>query len=86
MTTTIDTFLAGIECGKRLDPALFAGDVRWDATVPNWRYGVTGAAALVEELTRWFPAPGEFRELRRTVTPTGETVEYVLVGDYAKDR
>lgn len=78
MSTTITTFLATIERGERIDAALFADAVRWDATVPNWRYGVDGADALRDELARWFGAPGRFEDLRRTATPTGELVEYTL--------
>lgn len=56
----------------------WAAGVRLDATVPNWRLEADGIAAVQAEYSRWFADPGQFEELQRLVTATGEVIDYVL--------
>jgi hypothetical protein len=55
---------------------LYADGVVLDATVPGWRFVVSGDDAVRSEYARWFPVPGELSEVCRQPTPTGEVVEY----------
>jgi hypothetical protein len=73
----VDELLAGIEAGKVPDE-VFSDDAVLDATVPNWRFTVRGAAAVKGELSRWYADPGAFEEVRRTPLPDGELVEFTL--------
>ena len=73
----IDALLAGIEAGD-VPQDVFIEDVLFDATVPNWRFSVFGAAALRAELQRWYADPAEFDDLRRVPLPNGELVEFTL--------
>lgn len=49
-----------------------------DAVVPNWRFDVTGAAAIAAEYGRWFAHAARLDDLRRHPTVSGEVVEYTL--------
>jgi hypothetical protein len=49
-----------------------------DATVPHWRFTISGEAAVRAELGRWYADPGRFEELKRTPLPHGELVEFTL--------
>jgi hypothetical protein len=73
----IDRLLTAIRTGSPVAD-LYRGDAHLDATVPNWRFTVDGAAAIGTEYGRWFIHPGRFSELRRTSTADGEVVEYTL--------
>lgn len=73
----VDALLAGIEAGN-VPQDVFSEDVVLDATVPNWRFSVHGAAALRAELGRWYADRGEFGDLRRVQLPDGELVEFTL--------
>jgi hypothetical protein len=79
ITTTdiVDRLLSAIRTGSPVT-GLYRGDAQLDATVPNWRFTVDGAAAITTEYGRWFAHPGRFSELRRTPTADGEVVEYTL--------
>ncbi|MGE3285382.1 MAG: hypothetical protein AB7J32_04650 [Pseudonocardia sp.] len=76
-TTTVDRFLDAVAAGT-VSADLYTDDVVLDAVVPNWRFAVTGAAAVAAEYARWFADPGRLEELRRLPTATGEVVEYTL--------
>jgi hypothetical protein len=78
MTNPIDSLTHAIEAGTIGEAGVFAPDAVLDATVPNWRYTVNGAADIESELGRWFADPGRFEEIRRTPLPDGELVEFVL--------
>jgi hypothetical protein len=78
MTNPIDTFTNAIETGAIRGAGVFAPGAVLDATVPNWRYTVSGAAGIEAEFGRWYADPGRFEEIRRTVLPDGELVEFVL--------
>jgi hypothetical protein len=74
----VERFLAAIAAAQIGDLEVFADDVELDATVPNWRYTVRGAAAVRQELARWFADPGSLEELRRTPLAGGELIEFTL--------
>jgi hypothetical protein len=78
MTNPVDRFTQAIETASLSDASVFAQDAVLDATVPNWRYTVTGASDIEAELGRWYADPGRFEEIQRTVLPDGELVEFVL--------
>ena len=79
---------AGVTAVDRLVDAIQRGDVMrcdaWapaavvDATVPNWRFTIRGAAAIREEYARWFRDPGSFDAIRRITRPGTEVLEYTL--------
>jgi len=81
-TDPVDAFLAGIE-GAALPADVFCEDVVLDATVPNWRFRVHGAAAVRDELGRWYADVGRFGELQRKRIDGGELVEFTLDWDEA---
>jgi len=75
--TAADRFVAGIETAS-IPVDVFCDDAILDATVPNWRFSVSGAEAIQAELSRWYGNPGHFDALRRMQLPEGEVVEYTL--------
>ena len=78
-TTVVDRFLDAIGHAT-FDSAegIYDSAVQLDATVPGWRFKLTGDQAVRTEYGRWFAAPAEFVELHRHVTATGEVVEYFI--------
>jgi hypothetical protein len=78
MTNPIDRFTQAVANASIGDAGVFAQDAVLDATVPNWRYTVSGAANIAAEFGRWYADPGRFEEIRRTAIPDGELVEFVL--------
>lgn len=80
MTTTdpISEYLTAIENATMAECRALAPDMTLDATVPEWRFTVRGDAAVRQELARWYASPGSFEDLNRTVTPTGELVQFTL--------
>ena len=74
----IDRFTQAIEAASIGEAGVFAPDAVLDATVPLWRFAVTGATNIEAELARWYADPGRFEEMRRTPLPNGELVEFVL--------
>ena len=74
----VDSFLDAILNADMENCAAWAPTVRLDATVPNWRLEAAGVEAVRAEYSRWFADPGQFEELRRHATATGEVVEYLL--------
>ncbi len=73
----VEEFLAGIERAD-LPRGIFCEDVVLDATVPNWRFRVKGADAVVGELAKWYADVGHFEELKRSAIGGGELVEFTL--------
>jgi hypothetical protein len=66
-----------------IDPTLgfaevFSSDAVLDATVPNWRYTVTGAELVTRELGRWYAHTGAFDSVTRVSLPDGELVQFDL--------
>ena len=78
----IDKFLNAIETAAIPACDAWSADATLDATVPNWRFHVSGADAIRTEYARWFADLGRFGELRRYPVNTGEgpseVVEYTL--------
>ena len=74
----VDAFLDAVLTGRPVTPGVFAEDARLDATVPNWRFSVTGGAAIATTFAAWFADPATFDELRREPRPGGEVVEFTL--------
>lgn len=75
--TAIDRLIAGIEAGA-VPEGVFSDDALLDATVPNWRFNVTGGEAVRQELSHWYADPGRFKSMQRTAIPGGELVEFTL--------
>jgi hypothetical protein len=78
MTDAIDRFLQAIEHAAVPDAAAFTADAVLDATVPNWRYTVTGSQNIEAELARWYADEGRFEELSVTPLPDGAFLRFVL--------
>ena len=76
--STVQGFLDAVEAGDIGGCRVWADDAVVDATVPNWRFTITGADAIRAEYGRWFAHPGRFEELRRLPVADGEVVEYLL--------
>jgi hypothetical protein len=76
-TDPVGAFLAGVERAE-LPEEVFCEDVVLDATVPNWRFRVEGAAAVRAELGKWYADPGRFVDVRRNSIDDGEVVEFTL--------
>jgi hypothetical protein len=74
----VGAFTAAIENAQMVGAEVFCEDVELDATVPHWRFQVHGAYAVGTELSRWYAAPGQFEEVRRTPLPEGEILEFTL--------
>jgi hypothetical protein len=80
----IDEFLSAIATAAIGACDAWSADATLDATVPNWRFHVSGSDAIRTEYARWFADPGQFGELRRyPVHGDGdegpsEVVEYTL--------
>jgi hypothetical protein len=74
----IERFLTSVQTGAMSETDALRDDVVLDATVPNWRFTVSGAAAVRAELARWYADPGSFEELARTPVPGGELVTFTL--------
>ena len=77
-TDPISEYLSAIETASIPECRAFAPDMTLDATVPEWRFTVRGDVAVREELARWYATPGSFEDLARTVTPTGELIQFTL--------
>ncbi len=76
-SAAVDEFVAGIAQAD-ISTRVFHANAVLDATVPNWRYQVRGAAEVQAELTKWYAAPGRFEALQRTGLPDGELVQFTL--------
>jgi hypothetical protein len=76
-TTPIDQLLAGIQAGS-IPAGIFSPGATLDATVPNWRFSISGGAAVRAELGQWYANAGRFEHLQRTSLPDGELVEFTL--------
>jgi len=76
--TAIDAFLEAIETGTAPPLELFAEDVLLDATVPNWRFRLVGAARVAGQFETWFRFPAHFDVVERTPLPGGELIRFEL--------
>jgi hypothetical protein len=79
VTAVVDRFLDAIAAGRGADLAdVYAHNAHLDATVPNWRFSVTGATAIGTEYARWFSSPGRLEESERRERADGAVVTYLL--------
>jgi hypothetical protein len=78
MRNPVDDFLHAVEEARIPACRAFAETAELDATVPQWRFAVNGAAAIQAELARWYADAGRFEEVRRTAIAGGELVEFTL--------
>lgn len=74
----VERFLDAISRGGGIPVELFAADAVLDATVPGWRFTVSGAAAVAAQYGQWFADPAAFEELERLPFDGGEAVTYLL--------
>ncbi len=75
-TTAIDRLLA-VVLGGAPGRDIFSPSAELDATVPGWRFSVTGDAVL-DQLAKWFADPGELEELERHDTAAGAVLTYTV--------
>ena len=75
-TTVVDRLLA-VVVGGEPGPDLVSETAELDATIPGWRFSVTGDA-ICRTFAQWFADPGELEELDRHQTSTGEVVTYTV--------
>lgn len=77
--SAVDSLLEAIQTGAGGTVAeLYAPDARLDATVPGWRFSLTGGAAIAAQYAGWFRDAARFEELDRLPVPGGEVVRYLL--------
>jgi hypothetical protein len=79
--TAVDVFLDAVEHATIDSADVWDDDAVLDATVPNWRFSVRGAAGIRAQLAGWFSDPARFETLERTPLPDGELVEYFLTAE-----
>lgn len=75
---TVDRFLDAVAGGAGIPAELLAPKVVLDATVPGWRFEVTGRDPVARQYGTWFAAPAAFEELERFWVGGGEVVTYLL--------
>jgi hypothetical protein len=74
----VTRFLAELNIGRGISADIYTADARLDATVPHWRFDVTGAAAVAAQLSGWYDAPTTIESVHRQPVPGGEIVELDL--------
>lgn len=82
-TSGVDRFLDGVVNATIPTTDAWTDGATLDATVPGWRFTLTGADAIRAKFATWFAAVGRFEELRRLPIPGGEVVEYLLAWEEA---
>lgn len=75
--TAVDDLLDAIILGAGVPATLFTPDAALDATIPGWRFSLSGAEAIAAKFTEWFDAPSEFEELDRFPIDGGELLMYL---------
>ena len=75
--TAADQLLDAIVAGGGVAADLFTADAVLDATVPAWRFSLTGRDAIAAKFTEWFNAPSQFEELDRFPIEGGELLMYL---------
>lgn len=74
-TETVDAYLQQLHDAALGTTELLHPEVRWDATVPHWRYRLDGEEAVRKELAHWYSTPlTEGRAIRRAIEG-GEVVD-----------
>ena len=77
-TTATQRWLNAIAGGAGMPDDLFAEDVVFDATVPNWRYETTGRAAVTSELAQWYRHPTTVERRQERTIDGGVAIELDL--------
>lgn len=78
-TGAVDRLLHAVETGTGASITdAFAHDAVLDATVPEWRFHLRGAAAIARQFETWFAGACRFEELERSPIPDGEVVVYLV--------
>ena len=75
---TVERFLDAIAAGAGVPTELLSPDIVLDATVPGWRFALSGARIVAHQYSSWFADPGGFEELERLPVEGGEVVTYLL--------
>lgn len=83
LSPTVDRFLEAVGAGRGIPVELLAGDATLDATVPGWRFVVSGRDAVAAQYGTWFANPAAFEELVRRPVDGGEVVTYLLTWEEA---
>jgi hypothetical protein len=78
MTDPITRLTEAIEHATIRNSGVFAPNAELDATVPNWRFTVRGAADVEDTLAGWYADPGHFETITRVPIAGGELVRFVL--------
>lgn len=78
MSDALERFTQAIEHASLPSAGAFSDDAVLDATVPHWRFRVSGSEHVEAELAHWFADPGRFEELTVTPLPDGALLEFVL--------
>lgn len=77
-TETVDAYLEQLAAARLGSTELLHPEVRWDATVPHWRYRLEGEEAVRKELGRWYSAPLTDAVVVRRPTGDGEVVDHSM--------
>jgi hypothetical protein len=72
---TVDAYLEQLGAAALGTTDLLHPDVRWDATVPHWRYRLEGDEAVRKELGSWYSSPLTDSHVVRHPTGDGEVVD-----------
>ncbi len=75
VTQTVDAYLDELAGARLATTDLLHDDVRWDATVPHWRYRLDGAEAVRKELAHWYRSPLTSSHAVRHAIHGGEVVD-----------
>jgi hypothetical protein len=74
----VDRLLEAATAGHGVPADLFTPDAVLDATVPGWRFAVSGADAVARQYSGWFREEAVIEELERLLVEGGEVVTYLL--------
>lgn len=76
-TNPVDDLLRSVESASWAGFDGLADDAVLDATVPDWRFVLTGGDAVRAQFAQWFRDPSELVVTRQPL-PSGELVEVFL--------
>ena len=78
MSDPVSAFLEAVRTANISQTDVWAADAVVDATVPHWRFSVTGSAAIKDVFGQWYADPAAFAELTRTQITDGELIQFQL--------
>ncbi len=83
-TTAVDRLLELIETGQgAATDEVFAPGATLDATVPGWRFHLTGAEKIAKQFSSWFADVARYEELERHTSGGVEFVTYLIAAEDA---